>query len=99
MSCELLLPRYVLRVDSSQDIVSTLSSTIFGITNLRFWGLGIFWINLPIIGAGIIAIFFFLKLAQTPGKVLEKIQRFDWIGSVFFIASAVSFLIPLTWGE
>lgn len=59
----------------------------------------IFWINLPIIGTGSIAIFFFLKLSQTPGKVLEKIRRFDWIGSVFFIAAAVSFLIPLTWGE
>jgi MFS family permease len=58
----------------------------------------IFWINLPIIGLGTGAIFLFLKLAQTPGKVLEKARRFDWFGSAFFIASMVSFLIPLTWG-
>lgn len=59
----------------------------------------IFWINLPIIGTGTTAIIFFLKLNKTPGKVMEKIKRFDWGGSVFFIASAVSFLIPLTWGK
>lgn len=58
----------------------------------------IFWINLPIIGTGTVAIILFLKLAQTPGKVFEKVKRFDWFGSVFFIASMVSFLIPLTWG-
>lgn len=58
----------------------------------------IFWINLPIIGLGTVAIIFYLKLAQTPGKVLEKARRFDWFGSTFFIASMVSFLIPLTWG-
>jgi MFS family permease len=58
----------------------------------------IFWINLPIIGAGAVAIILFLKLAQTPGKILEKARRFDWFGSTFFIASMVSFLIPLTWG-
>jgi MFS family permease len=58
----------------------------------------IFWINLPIIGLGTVAIILFLKLAQTPGKVLEKARRFDWFGSAFFIAAMVSFLIPLTWG-
>lgn len=59
----------------------------------------VFWINLPFIGVGVIAIIFFLKLEKIPGKLSDKLRRFDWIGSVLFIASSVSFLIPVTWGK
>lgn len=59
----------------------------------------IFWINVPIIGTGAVAIFLFLKLDRLPGKVADKMRRFDWFGSVGFIASTVSVLIPLTWGK
>ncbi|MCJ1286182.1 hypothetical protein MMC26_005527 [Xylographa opegraphella] len=58
----------------------------------------IFWINLPIVGVGLIAILVFLKLDKLPGKLSTKVRTFDWIGSVVFIASTVSFLIPVTWG-
>ncbi|KAI1460689.1 MFS general substrate transporter [Annulohypoxylon moriforme] len=58
----------------------------------------IFWINLPIVGVGLIAIFFFLKLSRLPGRLATKIRTFDWIGSVIFVASTVGFLIPITWG-
>lgn len=30
---------------------------------------------------------------------MVKIRNFDWFGSTIFIASAVSFLIPITWGK
>lgn len=59
----------------------------------------IFWINVPIIGTGAVAIFLFLRLDRLPGKIMDKIKRFDWFGSTFFIASTVSVLIPLTWGK
>lgn len=59
----------------------------------------IFWINLPIIGAGVVAIIFFLKMEKLPGRVVDKLKAYDWIGSVVFIGSTVSFLIPLTWGK
>ena len=59
----------------------------------------VFWINMPIIGLGLIAILFFLKLDKLPGKLSTKVRTFDWIGSVVFIASTVSFLIPVTWGK
>jgi MFS family permease len=58
----------------------------------------IFWINLPIIGTGTIAIIVFLKLEKLPGHIVDKIKAFDWIGSVVFVGSTVGFLIPLTWG-
>jgi MFS family permease len=59
----------------------------------------IFWINLPIIGVGAVAIIFFMKLDKLPGRIADKVKRFDWMGSVLFIASTVSFLIPITWGK
>ena len=59
----------------------------------------IFWINVPIIGTGAVAIFIFLRLERLPGKAMDKIKRFDWFGSTFFIASTISVLIPLTWGK
>ncbi|KAF7871489.1 hypothetical protein EAF04_003596 [Stromatinia cepivora] len=58
----------------------------------------IFWINIPIIVSGAIAIILFLKIRRTPGNLLAKIKRFDWFGSVIFISSTISFLIPITWG-
>ncbi|KAI2618665.1 MFS general substrate transporter [Hypomontagnella submonticulosa] len=58
----------------------------------------IFWINLPIVGVGLIAIFFFLKLDRLPGRLSTKVRTFDWIGSIIFVGSTVGFLIPITWG-
>ncbi|TVY38551.1 Efflux pump [Lachnellula subtilissima] len=58
----------------------------------------IFWINLPFIGIGTVAIIFFLKLDKLPGSIADKIKTFDWVGSVIFVGSTVGFLIPLTWG-
>ncbi|KAF7902270.1 hypothetical protein EAF00_002173 [Botryotinia globosa] len=58
----------------------------------------IFWINIPLIVSGAIAIILFLKITRTPGNLLAKVKRFDWLGSGVFISSAISFLIPITWG-
>jgi MFS family permease len=58
----------------------------------------LFWINLPIIGLGAAAVIFFLKIEKIPGHLVTKIKTFDWIGSIVFVGSMVSFLIPVTWG-
>ncbi|KAI8959792.1 MFS general substrate transporter [Daldinia sp. FL1419] len=58
----------------------------------------IFWINLPIVGVGMVILIPFLKLESTPGKLSTKIRLFDWIGSIIFVAGTVGFLIPVTWG-
>ncbi|PQE20256.1 major facilitator superfamily transporter protein [Rutstroemia sp. NJR-2017a BBW] len=58
----------------------------------------IFYINVPIVVTGMVAIGLFLKINRTAGKLTEKVKRFDWLGSVIFVASSVSFLIPVTWG-
>lgn len=40
----------------------------------------------------------FLKLSFVPTSLREKLQKVDYIGTVLFVGSATSFLIPVTWG-
>lgn len=58
----------------------------------------IFWINLPFIGVGGIMIPLFLRLNVIPQSIAAKLKRVDWIGTVLFVGSMTSFLIPITWG-
>ncbi|KAL4799563.1 major facilitator superfamily domain-containing protein [Aspergillus venezuelensis] len=58
----------------------------------------IFYINFPFIGVGLIAIILFLKLNIIPTSLVEKLRQIDYIGTVLFVGSMSSFLIPLTWG-
>ncbi|KAL1960984.1 hypothetical protein VTO42DRAFT_4872 [Malbranchea cinnamomea] len=58
----------------------------------------IFYINFPFIGFGVIFVFAFLKLNFVPTSLATKLRRIDYIGTVLFVASATSFLIPVTWG-
>lgn len=38
-----------------------------------------------------------LKLAFKASNFADKLKRVDWIGTVLFIGSTTSFLIPITW--
>ncbi|KZF26094.1 MFS general substrate transporter [Xylona heveae TC161] len=58
----------------------------------------IFWINLPFAGISFIMIPLFLQLHYRTSSFFQKLKRVDWIGSVVFVASTTSFLIPITWG-
>ncbi|KAL4938272.1 hypothetical protein BDV06DRAFT_58302 [Aspergillus oleicola] len=58
----------------------------------------IFYINFPFIGIGLVAIILFLKLNVIPTSLAEKLRQIDYIGTVLFVGSMSSFLIPLTWG-
>ena len=40
----------------------------------------------------------FLRLRRPPGAIIQKLGRVDWVGSILFVASTTSFLIPITWG-
>jgi len=40
----------------------------------------------------------FLRLNFIPSSMASKLRRVDWLGSVMFVGSMSSFLIPLTWG-
>jgi MFS family permease len=40
----------------------------------------------------------FLKLNFVPSSLASKLRRVDWVGTVVFVGSTTSFLIPITWG-
>ena len=40
----------------------------------------------------------FLNLNHRTTSFVEKLKRVDWVGSVLFVASMMSLLIPITWG-
>ncbi|KIW92317.1 uncharacterized protein Z519_07301 [Cladophialophora bantiana CBS 173.52] len=58
----------------------------------------IFWLNLPFIGIGAVMVPLFLRLNIIPQSITAKLRRVDWLGTVIFVGSMTSFLIPLTWG-
>lgn len=58
----------------------------------------IFWINLPIVGAGAVLVFFFLNQAGIPGGVGLKLRRFDWLGAALFTAGTTSVLFGVSTG-
>lgn len=58
----------------------------------------IFYINFPFIGFGVAFVLLFLKLNFVSSSLMSKLRRVDFVGSIIFIGSATSFLIPVTWG-
>ena len=57
----------------------------------------IFYINFPFVGVALVFVPLFLRLNFVPQKLRDKLKRVDWIGTVLFIGSTTSFLIPITW--
>ncbi|KAL9129802.1 MAG: hypothetical protein Q9217_001839 [Psora testacea] len=58
----------------------------------------IFYINFPFIGLAFPFVFFFLRLDFKATQLREQLRRIDWIGSILFVGSTTSFLIPISWG-
>ncbi|SPJ74421.1 related to putative multidrug transporter [Fusarium torulosum] len=59
----------------------------------------LFWINLPFCAVAYIAIPITMRIKRKEDmSVNTKIKEFDWIGTIIFIGSLTSFLIPLSWG-
>ncbi|KAL4736684.1 major facilitator superfamily domain-containing protein [Aspergillus similis] len=58
----------------------------------------IFYINFPFIGVGLVTIILFLKLNIIPTSLAEKLRQIDYVGTIIFVGSMSSFLIPLSWG-
>ncbi|KAL5599971.1 hypothetical protein FOVSG1_007783 [Fusarium oxysporum f. sp. vasinfectum] len=59
----------------------------------------LFWINLPFCGLAYIAIPITMRIKRKGDtSVNTKIKEFDWIGTIIFVGSLTSFLIPLSCG-
>ncbi|KAF5724077.1 multidrug transporter [Fusarium mundagurra] len=59
----------------------------------------LFWVNLPFCGIAYIAIPITMRIKRKgDASVNAKIREYDWIGTIIFVGSLTSFLIPLSWG-
>lgn len=58
----------------------------------------IMYINLPIVGIGLVFVVLFLHQAKIPGGINKKLRRFDWVGSIVFTASMTAFLYGVSTG-
>jgi MFS family permease len=47
---------------------------------------------------GFIFVILFLKLNIVTSSLLDKLRQVDYVGTVLFVGSVTSFLIPLSWG-
>jgi len=66
-----------------------------GQRNIQRW---IFHLIYPFVGVLLVLVPLTLKLASKQTILEEQLRHVDWIGSVFFIGSRTSFLVPITWG-
>ncbi|KAF1796407.1 major facilitator superfamily domain-containing protein [Mucor lusitanicus] len=57
-----------------------------------------FYINLPIGAVAMLVLFFFLRLPTPHGKLMDKLKRVDYAGTVIVLAFATLFLLALNFG-
>lgn len=57
----------------------------------------IFWLNIPFCVVSAVGVPICLKLNIKEGSMWTKLKAFDWLGSLLFVASTTSLLIPVTW--
>ncbi|MCJ1281814.1 hypothetical protein MMC26_001137 [Xylographa opegraphella] len=85
-------------VNMSQAVGSVSGPVIGGAFSVDVTWRWIFFVNLPFCGLGFAMVPLFLRLNRVSGDLKYKLRRVDWFGSIIFISSLTSFLIPLTWG-
>ncbi|GAA5828326.1 hypothetical protein JCM11251_006199 [Rhodosporidiobolus azoricus] len=57
-----------------------------------------FWINLPVAGASLVIIAFFLPLKKVSGSMRQKLLQIDYGGALLTVAATVLVILPLNWG-
>ncbi|KAL2181895.1 general substrate transporter [Thermothelomyces heterothallicus CBS 202.75] len=91
--------KYMAIVQMVSAVGAALGPFLGGLLTERSTWRWVFYINLPIGGTSLVALFFFLRVATPPGGTwVEKLKRIDFIGNAIFIAATVSVLIGVTWG-
>ncbi|KAK4031534.1 hypothetical protein C8A01DRAFT_42020 [Parachaetomium inaequale] len=59
----------------------------------------VFYINLPVGGAAMVMIFFFLRVQHNRSQTaLQKLLRIDYVGNLILVGSTVTILYALTYG-
>ncbi|OIW30092.1 MFS general substrate transporter [Coniochaeta ligniaria NRRL 30616] len=57
------------------------------------------WINLPLLGAGAVLVFFFLKLRPVPldAGLGANLARLDWVGMALVVVGITILVLPISW--
>lgn len=57
------------------------------------------WINLPLLGAGAVLLFFFLRLRAVPlgATLVANLKRLDWVGMPLVVFGITIFCMPVSW--
>ncbi|KAH8819909.1 general substrate transporter [Xylogone sp. PMI_703] len=91
--------KYMAIVQMVSAVGAALGPFLGGILTQRSTWRWVFYINIPIAGSSLIALFFFLRVAKPADLTLrEKILRIDFVGNAIFVASTIAVLIGITWG-
>ena len=94
-------PIYIGLLSSMFGISSVIGPILGGALTDRVSWRWCFWINLPIGGIAIVAVFFFFKNPDRKHSKLtlkQKIQEMDLLGAFFLITAIVCLLLALQWG-
>jgi MFS family permease len=57
-----------------------------------------FYINLPVTGACIVVLFFFLDIKTPTTPLMDGLKAIDWLGSLLIVGGTVMFLLGLEFG-
>lgn len=59
----------------------------------------VFYLNLPIGGAALVALYIFLHVGyKKEGTTMQSLKRVDWLGNAVFVTAVTAILLALTWG-
>lgn len=60
----------------------------------------LFWINLPFCAIAYVGVPLTMRIKRKETRsAKEKLKEFDWIGTIIFVGSLTSFLMPMSWGK
>ncbi|MCJ1308057.1 hypothetical protein MMC25_001707 [Agyrium rufum] len=94
-------PIYIALLSSMFGISSVVGPLIGGVLTDRVSWRWCFWINLPVGGCALVAVFFFFKNPDRKNLNLtfkEKLREMDLLGAFFLITSITCLLLALQWG-
>ncbi|KAK4243069.1 general substrate transporter [Corynascus novoguineensis] len=91
--------KYMAIVQMVSAVGAALGPFLGGLLTERSTWRWVFYINLPIGGTSLVALYFSLRVATPPAAPWrEKLGRIDFIGNAIFMAATVAVLIGVTWG-
>ncbi|KAF2762014.1 putative major facilitator superfamily transporter [Pseudovirgaria hyperparasitica] len=92
---------YIAALSSMFGIASVIGPILGGVFTDRLTWRWCFWINLPIGGVAIVAVFLFFNNPKRPENTLtnkQKLKEIDTLGALFLIGAIVCLLLALQWG-